>query len=77
MYSEAVRLCAEKAGLSLDRLDILAGGDLLNQIVSAGSRGAQEKIHWMLNHGAEADCAREKQKVCEWMALRKGIVVHV
>ena len=36
MLETAVKLCAEKAGCMLDKIQMMLSGDLLNQIVSAG-----------------------------------------
>lgn len=52
MYSRAVSLCAEKAGFRADELDLLVGGDLLNQLITAGYAARGFDIPFLGIYGA-------------------------
>ena len=52
MFETAVRLCVQKAGLAMDKINYLLGGDLLNQIISAGFAARELKIPFLGLYGA-------------------------
>lgn len=52
MFADAVRICAQKAELPLEKIHYLLGGDLLNQIISAGFAARELKIPFLGLYGA-------------------------
>ena len=52
MFESAVRLCVQKAQLPLEKVNYLLGGDLLNQIISAGFAARALQVPFLGLYGA-------------------------
>ncbi|MBE5781421.1 MAG: stage V sporulation protein AD [Clostridiales bacterium] len=75
MYYEAVRHAVKDAGLMAEEIDLLAGGDLLNQLISAGFAARETEFPFLGLYGACSTMA--ESLIIGSMAIEAGFAHHV
>ena len=69
LFTEAVRMAAANAGRRMETIDLLLGGDLLNQIVSAGYSARDLRVPFLGLYGA---CSTMAESLLIGSALLDG-----
>lgn len=68
-FFDAAQTCLEKAGVTAGQLDLLLGGDLLNQIVSTAMAARELKVPFLGLYGA---CSTMAESLCTGAMLVDG-----